>query len=61
MSRRPIGRRDLWVRRLAIEKDPVNGFAEKLLGKELATDLVRTMWGGNRRSKRIIEDLNPQG
>lgn len=60
-NQQALAQRDLWLRRYAIERDPVNSYSEKLLGEELARDLVKTMWGGNRTSQRLIQDLIPQG
>ena len=60
-NQQALAQRDLWLRRYAIERDPVNSYSEKLLGEELARDLVKTMWGGNRASQRLIQDLIPQG
>ena len=40
--------RDLYLRQTICERDPANAIAERLFGKEMVAELVRTLWGDNR-------------
>ena len=57
-QRAALSHRDQLIRRYAIERDPVNSYSEKLLGENLAKDLIRTMWGGNRQLQPSFDHLN---
>ena len=44
--------RDLKVRSTIADRDLANAIAVKLFGQEMADDLVKTLWGGNRTLPR---------
>jgi hypothetical protein len=43
-----LARRDLELRRHAAERDPANVVPERIYGTELASAVVRALWGGQR-------------
>jgi hypothetical protein len=47
-DRSALAARDLYMRRTICERDPANAIAERLFGTEMANELVKTLWGGNR-------------
>ncbi len=51
-KREALATRDLYVRRTICERDPANAIAVRLFGQEMADDLVKTLWGGNRTLAR---------
>jgi hypothetical protein len=51
-ERPALAARDLYMRQTICERDPANVIGERLFGKEMADDLVKTLWGGNRTLKR---------
>lgn len=51
-ERPAMAERDLYMRQTICERDPANAIADRLFGKEMASDLVKTLWGGNRTLPR---------
>ncbi|MEM7114536.1 MAG: red chlorophyll catabolite reductase [Chloroflexota bacterium] len=51
-ERAALSARDLYMRRTVCQRDPANAIADRLFGKEMANDLVTTLWGGNRTLSR---------
>ena len=51
-ERPALAARDLHIRRTVAERDPANVVGEQLFGKEMADQLVRGLWGGNRLTAR---------
>jgi len=47
-ERQALAARDLYIRRTIAERDPANAVADRLYGKEMTNELVRTLWGGDR-------------
>ncbi|WP_420630139.1 red chlorophyll catabolite reductase [Candidatus Leptofilum sp.] len=53
-AQRPaLAARDLYMRQTICERDPANAIADRLFGKAMADELVKTLWGGNRTLKRV--------
>ncbi|BAY23489.1 red chlorophyll catabolite reductase [Calothrix sp. NIES-2100] len=50
-KRAALAERDLTVLRAIAERDPDNQIAVQMFGKELADQLVRSLWGGDRMLK----------
>ena len=53
-ERAALSARDLNIRQTVCDRDPANAIADKLFGKEMAGDLVKTLWGGNRTLPRSM-------
>ncbi len=51
-ARPALAARDLHIRRTVAERDPANVVGEQLFGKEMADQLVRGLWGGDRLTAR---------
>ncbi len=51
-QRAALAARDLTMRQTICERDPANAIADRLFGKEMAAELVKTLWGGNRTLPR---------
>ena len=47
--------RDLYIRRTICDRDPANIVAVNLFGQDLADQLVRALWGGDRQLPRAHE------
>ena len=47
-QRSTLAARDLYMRQTICERDPANAIADRLFGKAMADELVKTLWGGNR-------------
>lgn len=47
-QRSALAARDLYMRQTICERDPANAIADRLFGKAMADELVKTLWGGNR-------------
>lgn len=52
-ERAALSARDLHIRRSVAERDPANVVGEQLFGKDMANQLVRGLWGGDRLSERL--------
>ena len=44
--------RDQRIRQIVCERDPANGLADKMFGKQVADEMVATLWGGTRTLPR---------
>lgn len=53
-ERPALAARDLTMRQTICERDPANAIADRLFGKEVANELVTTLWGGNRTLDRAV-------
>lgn len=51
-EREALAARDITIRQTICDRDPANAIAVKLFGQEMADDLVKTLWGGNRTLPR---------
>jgi hypothetical protein len=51
-ERQALAARDLYMRQTICERDPANAIADRLFGQEMASELVKTLWGGNRTLPR---------
>lgn len=51
-EREAMAARDLYMRQTICERDPANVIADRLFGKEMADELIETLWGGNRTLPR---------
>ena len=51
-KRAALAARDLKIRSTICNRDPANAIAVRLFGQEMADDLVKTLWGGNRTLPR---------
>lgn len=51
-ERAALAQRDLEIRRNVAERDPANILGVRFFGEEATERLVRTLWGGDRQSRR---------
>ena len=55
-ERSELAKRDLYMRRTIAERDPANAIATQLYGEPMKDELVRALWGGDRKIPRPLQN-----
>ena len=55
-ERPALATRDLYMRRTIAERDPANAVATNLYGEAMKDELVRALWGGDRKLARPLQN-----